>query len=751
MLEEAPESALVRVAADTRYSLFVNGTFVGSGPIKGSQKKYFYDSFEVGALLRRGDNFIAAEVHSPGRPTFSAIPVVPALFVELEGIVGTDKAWEMLPDPTRRIMPPLYSPQLGFAEWRDMRCEPVGWQIFADRHPGWMPAAVMAGSPGGRALVARDIPDLLRDMHSPARMVSCGTVPEATGPIEDDPLFADHMQAEAHIPRTGGAEFQQGSLTFSPTETGSAYAIFDSGRESFGTVHIDVEATEGTILDLGYGDALYDDDRVKTFFHEYRFADRYILRGGRQLIEHHLHDRGFRFLQVVARRFHSPVRIHSLQIAARAYPLPVRAEFHCSDPFLNLLWEKCADTLSVCSTDTFIDSWREQALWLNDTLVVFPFYFAFTGDKGLPARCLRLSADGQRANGLIPSVYPAAEVRDSTFPSMPAIWTIMLADYYLYTADSDLVRELLPVAERALSLYEIWAGPDDLIPNQPGMWNFIEWNSPGVRDEWNWPGKQTDGAPRPPGTTAILNVMIAAGFKAAAALYEAVGNAEKSAAMKKKSRLLMDAVIERFWVHSQGRFCVGTEYAESFSQHPHAFALHYGLLDEPYRQAAVEALLDPSLIPTDFYFQHFVINALSACGKESEALASMRRSWHENVVSDSPTIWESITGKLKYGVGLGALCHSFSCTPLYFLQATILGVRPLKPGFEEFALDPNSLGLESCSGTVPTPHGLIRIEWKQEPDGLLRLKVVVPSGTTGILPDGRRLAPGNHEIVCSET
>lgn len=732
---------LLRVAADWRYALSVNGEFVGNGPARGSHRRYFYDSYDVSPFLCVGKNVIAVEVHSPGRATFSAVPVTPALWLDLDGLIATDSDWQVRLDPSCRSEAPAYTPQIGFSDYRDLRVELIDWKTTGAVTSGWTAPRVLEGTPGGRELVASDCPPLTREHHVPAVLISGGAVPAVEENESDNRFFADRMQAERHEESSNAATWKDGVLQLNPTSTGSAYAILDFAQETFGSVLLEVEAPEGTILDLGYGDALYD-ERVKTYAEPYRVADRYILREGRQRIEHRLHDRGFRYLQIVARGLSRSVVLHSIVVEQRAYPLPVRATFACDDPFLNRLWAMGDRTLAICATDTFIDCpWREQALWLNDTLVVYPLYLAFTGDATLPSRCLRLATDGQRDNGLIPSVYPAAEGHNTAFPSMPAIYTLMLADYYLYTGDGALVSELLPAVDRALAVYETWAQPDGLVPDQNDLWNFIDWTSPGSRDQWSAVGSHGEVATGR--VTTILNMLIVAAYQSASTLHLASGNSARAAILQQKQTRLLDALIDRFWNAGSGRFCDGTAHPHSSSQHPQAVGLHYGLFDDAHRAAALTALLDDEVIRTDFYFQYFVLNALSLGGHGAEALAVIRRMWGPMVEAGSPTIWETTLGKEEFN-GAGSLCHAFACAPLYFMQATLLGVRPLQPGFREFSLTPQSLGLTSACGTIPTPHGLISIEWHRQPDGSLRGVIDVPPSTTAVCADGSRLDTGSH-------
>ena len=77
-LDEVPESALLRIAADTSYVLWLNGLKVASGPVRGTAKLCYFDTLEVAPLLRPGRNVIAALVYSPVRENFIVAPAAPA-------------------------------------------------------------------------------------------------------------------------------------------------------------------------------------------------------------------------------------------------------------------------------------------------------------------------------------------------------------------------------------------------------------------------------------------------------------------------------------------------------------------------------------------------------------------------------------------------------------------------------------------------------------------------------------------------
>ena len=89
--------------------------------------------------------------------------------------------------------------------------------------------------------------------------------------------------------------------------------------------------------------------------------------------------------------------------------------------------------------------------------------------------------------------------------------------------------------------------------------------------------------------------------------------------------------------------------------------------------------------------------------------------------------------------GIGSLCHAFGTIPLNVLQAMVLGVEPLEPGFRLFRFTPNRFDLKFVSGRIPAPSGNIRVKINET-----ETVIEIPAGCTGILPNGRKLEPGTH-------
>jgi len=740
-----PGKAVLRIAADSRYVVYINGHFVGNGPVRGTHKHYFCDTYDVSAVLATGINWIAVEIHCPVTASFTMAPHAPGLLAEIEGLAATGLSWQVKRDPSHRSDAMIYTKQIGFSEWKNMALENVGWLTGKDNAETWQVASVV-GIPdnfGGRTVVPRSIAGLTANHLYPVKIVAHGSVPN-TGEGVSSADYAMLMQSEMHFhppqiilenPETLIRRNGCATVLPNPKENG-AYIIMDFGREVFGNLIVDVEGPAATIMDVGHDEGM-DDGRLMIMRASYRFADRFELREGRQIIAQRLHNRGFRYIQLVFRNFKKPIRVHSIRIVNRVYSRETQAAFSCSDPFLVKLWEASVNTVRMCSSDTFMDCiWREQAFWLNDQAVTNLFYLGLTGDHVFAAHNLRIGRDGAMPDGLIPFVYPSD--RKTLSSSTPALWTMTLSDYYLYTGDLELLKELQGTMEKALALYDAWRDTDGLIPDQPGMWNFTDW------------GYCTAGV-NIKGKTAVMNMLIAAAYKQAAFIEAALGDKARTNEYIQKSRQALAALNALLWDASRGCYLDCTEPTGpcTSSQHPLALGLSYCLLEEPQRSKAIANLMNADLIRPELCFQHYVIDSLAKHARIIDALGVIKQYWSKMVESGADTVWECAEGRTAFNNN-GSLCHAFACTPLYFMQTVILGVKPIQPGFKEFAVIPRSAGLAKAEGEIPTPHGNISIRWSKQTNGQIALQLEVPKGTSGRTKEGKLLGAGSHNLVIIE-
>src|SRR5207244_121764 len=67
VIAEVPEKAVARVAADSRFVLYLNGEEVARGPARAVPERLAWTELDLAPLLRPGGNVVAALVHFYGR------------------------------------------------------------------------------------------------------------------------------------------------------------------------------------------------------------------------------------------------------------------------------------------------------------------------------------------------------------------------------------------------------------------------------------------------------------------------------------------------------------------------------------------------------------------------------------------------------------------------------------------------------------------------------------------------------------
>ncbi len=173
MVPEGCSRPSLRITADTRYLAYLNGTYVGQGPIRSWPFAYHYDTYDLTGKLKPGEkNVLAVLVKHLGISTFQVIAARGGLLAEVswyEGserqVVGTDETWEVAAHPAFSRRTPRISCQLGWVEHFDARHDPMGWLTgeAADEQLGETVVVGPAGCEPWTALIRRPIPHLTRE------------------------------------------------------------------------------------------------------------------------------------------------------------------------------------------------------------------------------------------------------------------------------------------------------------------------------------------------------------------------------------------------------------------------------------------------------------------------------------------------------------------------------------------------------------------------------------------------------------
>jgi hypothetical protein len=171
------------------------------------------------------------------------------------------------------------------------------------------------------------------------------------------------------------------------------------------------------------------------------------------------------------------------------------------------------------------------------------------------------------------------------------------------------------------------------------------------------------------------------------------------------------------------------------------------------RQTADEVLKVGGPKGVSTFYGFYVLKALAKSGDTDTALEFIRTYWGAMLDFGATTFWEDFNlewtnnatridelvpaGKKDLHGDYGdycylgfrhSLCHGWASGPTAWLSQTVLGVKPLEPGFKRVSIAPQLGKLDWAEGTYPTPRGLIKVRHERRPDGTIKSTISAPRG-----------------------
>ncbi|HUG12076.1 MAG TPA: alpha-L-rhamnosidase C-terminal domain-containing protein [Opitutaceae bacterium] len=504
------------------------------------------------------------------------------------------------------------------------------------------------------------------------------------------------------------------------SSAGEGFAVFDFGREFIGHVQLEIDAPEAGILDVANEELQQADGAVRMLQRGFWInpVDRLYLRKGRNVWTG-FHARGGRLLQLTARSA-GPVVVRSVALRNALVKVAGSGTFACSDDVLNWAWDTGIATLEASLTDGWIDPWREQGLYVGDTLVQYLAHRAWSRDTTHIRRALRLWGRSQTKDGQILAVAPA-------WPLVPhadytLIWILIVRDYVEQTGDRAFADELWPVVER------IWSG-SRWRPGSHGLWTgddmrvFCDWGAP--QDSLVGEANGVLNAFRVGALEATVQLANWRNDDTAAARY----SAEREKVVRAYRDLLWDPARQAFAASLQDGRPGAAHHA-----HANALALRYGIATPDQEEGAlrvVRASLARAMDAPEqcqrrgghyeLYFLHYVLEMLGARGLHEEAEAVIRRFWGLQREHGAWCLWEAFYRGLR---GTDSQCHGWAAGPSVYFHRTVLGIA-VSPA--RIVIEPNAHGLAHAQGVHPHPRGDIRVAWRVD-GGDFHLDVELPEG-----------------------
>jgi alpha-L-rhamnosidase len=431
--------------------------------------------------------------------------------------------------------------------------------------------------------------------------------------------------------------------------------------------------------------------------------------------------RSGRMLVLEVRTRAAALRLAPVRLQEASFPFRTRLRLRADATWARLL--QISDrTLRSCAYDTIWDCPHyEQCQFPGDSRVQAIAHYLLYNDDRLARKSLCDLADSQRPDGLLLCRAPAR--RPQRIDTFTLQWVLMLDEFRLWRGDVGFIASLLPAARRALDPFLGRLRSDGLV-GAGLMAPFVDWS----------PGFTAGNAPEDEdGGSAIVSLLAAQACQALARLEAAAGWPELAPRWTRTS----DALVRSVHRTCLAEGCLyDTPRRRSRSVHAQVEAIHAGLFTPATgRKALIRALDDDGVaqIGTRYYTWHLG-RAWQAVGRSDLALALVE-GWRTQMQAVAGlATWPESDGKPRSD------CHGWGVYPVLAAASLLLGVRPVEPGMTAIALEPLA---DDGTGSIPTPHGLIRVQVSSVPGGRrLRWNSPVP-----VLVGGRRYRAGGGDLL----
>jgi len=543
----------------------------------------------------------------------------------------------------------------------------------------------------------------IRQAASPRSLIRCGA---AWSPVSSShaPEHDVYMALSTRVPARDSLPVERmlPVRIASRADNHPQRVVLDFGAQCFGWIEMEMIAGEGSVVELMGIEARGGDGPQLTEMTNN--TARIVCRQGKQTFRSFV-ARGFRYLilDIVARK--RAFELLGARVREETYPWKPQGRFLCSDTRLNQIHQLCAHTLRMSSMDVFVDATYEQALWVGDTCsMLIPIHYHIQGEQLLPERCLRLIARSLDRTPLVNSQVPSSW-EDRLIPNWSFFWVAGVRANYMYSGNVDFVRELLPSLWKQAGYIEQSLDEEGLFALHERVWHFLDWN-----------GTADDHRENQKVVYCHENCLALASIQDTAWLAEQAGNPKVASGCHALARRLREAIRKFFWLPEKkafGETRVNGETSALITSSTQICALRAGLFAQPAEMA--EKVLAPpdGMVPTGTPWM-WSLGGLEACLNHSAAgvYQGISSHWGRMLDRGATSAWEMFEGRHRPGLPTRSWCHGWSAGPAWLLPAFALGVRPTSPGWKSVVIDPQPGHLQWAEGTVPTPHGNIRVKWE---------------------------------------
>lgn len=419
----------LRITGSTLYRVFLNGEFLGYGPARTAHGFFRVDEYDIGDLVKAGENVLAVEVAGYNVNTYYTLDQPSFLQAELESdgkivlATGNETGFKAFELKERLQKVERYSFQRPFTEYYRIAEGFDDWKTSADVP---LTPVELAEQPGGQ-LIPRNL--LMPEFETlrPLEIYANGTVgfqkPERyykdRSLVNISKQFKGYPEPELEVlPSQRMQEMTtqtmtqvSGKYTENPVALSeNEFSTFDFGTNLSGFIGSYISCSEPSTIIFHFDEILTDGDvNSKKRMADVNNQVVYELEPGIYNLES-FESYTFKYLKAIVTK--GSCTIHDVYIREYAYPDNPRATFASSNPKLNAIYDAARQTFRQNAVDIFMDCpSRERAGWLCDSYFMAIMEKGFTGKSDVAHNFYEnyALADSFQflPDGMLPMCYPA--------------------------------------------------------------------------------------------------------------------------------------------------------------------------------------------------------------------------------------------------------------------------------------------------------------------------------------------------------
>ena len=750
-LQAAPTRARLRIFADTKYKLYVNGRFVNAGPASFRKPVIQVDEYDVAPFLRKGANEVFVVSHFIGATVKYNTVEEPGLIVSLEGAcVGgapfalhSGASWKVAEldcwkaDTPRRTWAIEHVEDLDLAHPAFALLARHAAEDYAGGGERGATAQALWTNPRVFARVdldvrPRGVPTLAwtrEDVTRPAHVFRLNT---EVYNLQDTGVRLDHETVRPALDESVYEMTRGGTVRFNRREGEPGFGlVYDMRRMCAGEVSVDVVCDAPCTLDVALAEKTLPDGHPVIWRNGGLYFARYHLAAGLNRVRGY-HFNGHRYIYLVMKDVVGAVDVRCATTHHCRAALDFKDVFACDDRAAESLYRISRRSIALnTQADTYDCNTREQGAYWGDSIWIADSVGHQTGDFRHMRRLCDAMTDEFRACGMLPASLYGLGAPLYDYCLVPVE---LLARYHRYTGDAATVKANLPAARAIVGQFRAFRDPNGLlavrnipVAAEDFRKGLLFLDHPGN----GWHPMTTTGIERAD-YSAGFNLYFLQALQALAGLERAGG---RRAALEAEIATLAATIRKTFLVPARGLLADSVHPGKRtfrFSQIANALAITTGVLDGAEARHALATVLDiprnPWVSQGSPYTYFFLADAAVRTGQVDLAVRAFVRDFSGMLASGATTTWEAWNADNH-----DSLNHAWSAPLPLLVRAGVMGVQPARPGYAEVVVRPSLDSFNRFEGTCCIPQGVVGVSWCREETRAWALDVTLPKGVPGIL------------------